>query len=266
MGSGRIEIMRSSELKKVACLGLVSALLAASVARADEPKLDAIETIVVLYAENRSFDNLYGLFPGANGLQNVSPEAARQVDRDGTPLSELPPVWKGLTAPGVKPEVTEAQTAHLPNAPFAIDDPQKFNLSLAVATHDLVHRFYQNQMQINGGKNDRFVAYGDSGALVMGHYDGSGLALWNVAKRYVLADNFFMGTFGGSFMNHVYFACACVATYPNADQSPAKSEISAVEADGISLKVAQDSPPSAMNGVPKFVNDKGLSPDFYAVN
>src|SRR6185369_3204487 len=30
--------------------------------------LDAIDHIIVIYAENRSFDNLYGLFPGANGL------------------------------------------------------------------------------------------------------------------------------------------------------------------------------------------------------
>ena len=70
----------------------------------------------------------------------------------------------------------------------------------------------------------------------MGHYNGAGLALWDVAKKYVLADNFFMGTFGGSFMNHVYLACACVASYPNADKSPAKAEISAVEDDGVSLK------------------------------
>jgi phospholipase C len=30
--------------------------------------LDAIDTVVVIYAENRAFDNLYGLFPGANGI------------------------------------------------------------------------------------------------------------------------------------------------------------------------------------------------------
>jgi acid phosphatase len=252
---------------KTASVAFGLAMLAAPLAgAADHPGLDAIETIVVLYAENRSFDSLYGHFPGAEGVQNVTAEAARQIDRDGSVLAELPPIWSGLTAPGVKPVITEAQTAHLPNAPFAIDDPQRFNLSLAVATHDLVHRFYQNQMQINGGKNDRFVAYGDSGALPMGHYDSSMLALWDVAKKYVLADNFFMGTFGGSFMNHIYLACACIASYPQADQSPAKSEISAVEEDGVSLKVTADSPNSALQGIPIFVNDKGLTPDFFAVN
>jgi phospholipase C len=75
-----------------------------------------------------------------------------------------------------------------------------------------------------------------------------------------------MGTFGGSFMNHIYLACACVAEYPKADESPAKSEISAVEADGVSLKVTAESPKSALQGIPRFVNDKGLTPDFYAVN
>nr|WP_291614598.1 alkaline phosphatase family protein [Bradyrhizobium sp.] len=33
----------------------------------------------------------------------------------------------------------------------------------------------------------------------MGHYDGSKLSAWNIARRYTLADNFFMGAFGGSF-------------------------------------------------------------------
>ena len=37
-------------------------------AAAHRQKLDQIENVVVIYAENRSFDNLYGTFPGANGL------------------------------------------------------------------------------------------------------------------------------------------------------------------------------------------------------
>jgi len=52
-------------------------------------------------------------------------------------------------------------------------------------TLDPWHRFYQNQMQIGGGTNDRFVAWADAGALVMGHYNGSTLPLWSVAQQYV---------------------------------------------------------------------------------
>lgn len=233
---------------------------------AEDSRLAKIETIVIIYAENRSFDNLYGLFPGANGLQNVTPDMARQLDRDGTVLKELPPVWGGLTAPSVVPPVTQAQTEDLPNAPFAIDDPNGFNEPLTVATHDLWHRFYQNQMQIDHGKNDGFVAYADSGGLVMGHYDGSKLPLWDIARRYVLADNFFMGGFGGSFFNHFMLICACAPYYPDADRSPAKALISAVEEDGVSLKLAPEGPKSALQGVPKFVNDGNLTPDFHAVN
>ena len=162
-----------------------------------------------------------------------------QLDRDGTPLKELPPVWDGLTAKGVTPPVTQAQTEHLPNKPFAIDDPNGFNTPLGVVTHDLWHLFYQNQMQIDGGKNDKFAAYADSGGLVMGHYDGTKLPLWPVAQKYVLADNFFQGAFGGSFLNHFALICACVPKYPNADKSPAKKLIAAVEPDGVSLTLAR---------------------------
>src|SRR5262249_4009894 len=157
--------------------------------------------------------------------------------------------------------VTQAETEHLPNSPFAIDDPKGFNLQLGVITHDLWHLFYQNQMQINGGRNDMFVAYADSGAEGMGHYDGSKLPLWNVARKYTLADNFFQGAFGGSFLNHFVLACACVPVYPDADKSPAKDQIAVVNPDRVSLTLADNSPASAMNGIPKFINNGLITPD-----
>src|SRR5258708_40198491 len=92
------------------------------------------------------------------------------------------------------------------------------------------------------------------------------LPLWAMARQYVLADNFFMGAFGGSFFNHFALICACAPTYPNADQSPAKGSISAVEADGVTRKPAADMPNSAIEGPPKFVNYSNLTPAFYAVN
>ena len=251
--------------RSIALLALLAAGLPAVVA-AQAQGINAIETVVVIYAENRSFDNLYGSFPGANGLQNVTPESFTQIDRDGSEFKELPPIWDGLTAKGVMPPVTQAQTEHLPNKPFAIDDPDGFNTPLGVVTHDLWHRFYQNQMQIDGGKNDRFVAYADSGALVMGHYNGSKLPLWNIATQYTLADNFFMGAFGGSFFNHIWLVCACAPIYPDADKSPAKGHIAVVDADKVTLTLADNSPKSAMDGVPKFVEDGDITPDFYAVN
>jgi len=248
-----------------ASLGVIAAV-AACATGAGSGQVSDIQNVVVIYAENRSFDNLYGAFPGANGLQNAAATATQQIDRNGKAFTELPPIWDGLTAKGVTPAVTQAQTAHLPNQPFGIDDAAGFNLPLSVSTHDLWHRFYQNQMQIDGGKNDKFVAYADSGALVMGHYDGSKLPLWSIAQKYTLADNFFMGAFGGSFLNHQYLVCACVPKYPNADQSPAKGLIAAVNSDNVTLTPAPNSPASAVDGIPKYVSDGAITPDFYAVN
>jgi acid phosphatase len=236
----------------------------------DEHKADlsSVKNIVVIYAENRSFDNLYGNFPGANGLQNVTAASAQQLDRDGSVLPTLPTIWLGLTATGVTPAITEAMTVNLANSPFAIDDPAGFNLPLSVTTRDLYHRFYENQMQIHGGKNDMFAAWADSGGLVMGHYttNPDKLPLYKIAQQFTLADNFFMSAFGGSFLNHQWLACACTPTYPNANTSVAASSVSAVEPDGVSLTLTGASPPSALAGFPKFVNSGTLTPDFFAVN
>src|SRR5260370_32355784 len=114
-------------------------------------------------------------------------------------------------------------------------------------------------MQIHGGRNDRFAAYADSGALVMGHYASAKLPLWDFARQYVLADNFFMGAFGGSFFNHFALICACAPTYPSADQSPAKGSISAVEAAGVTLKPAPDMPKSLIYRPPNVCNDANLA-------
>ena len=268
--------MRKSRfLNTVAGGALISALVGCAMQTAEhgpgtEEKtarsIKDIDTVVVIFAENRSFDNLYGNFPGANGLANATAVSMQQLDRDGTVLSELPPIWGGLTAKGVTPPVTQAETEGLPNQPFAVDDPKGFNLSLGTMTTDLWHRFYQNQMQIADGKNNGFVAWGDTGALVMSYWDGSKMEMWNIAKEYTLADNFFMSGFGGSFYNHIRLICACNPYYPNADKSPAKPTIAVVDPDGVTLTVAANSPKSAMDGIPKFVSDGNLTPDFYAVN
>ena len=257
-------------MRAVAPIALLAAglsIFSCGTADAQKSGIDNIETLVVIYAENRGFDNLYAFFPGANGLQNIKSEEFLQRDRDGSVLSELPPIWDGLTAKGVTPAVLQDKTAHLPNKPFAIDNPSGLNTPLTIVTRDLWHQFYQNQMQINGGKNDKFAAFSDAGGLVMGYYDGSKLPMWDLARKYVLADNFFQGAFGGSFLNHFQLVCACTPVYPNADQGPAKNIIAAVELDRVSLTMAPDSPKSALEGAPKFLVKTGLiSPDFYAVN
>jgi len=216
------------------------------------PGLAGVEHILVIYAENRSFDHLYGLFPGANGLANATPSQYLQVDRDGKVLARLPAVWNGKTASPDFP-------TDLPNKPFRIDAPP-ISRPLSVPTRDLVHRFYQNVEQINGGRNDRFVAASDAGGLAMGYYDGSTLPLWQWAKDYVLADNFFMGAFGGSLLNHFWLVCACT---PEDRDAPAAMRAQ-LDPRGW-LRTRAGSPPSVLSGAPLFM-DGELTPDGYLVN
>jgi acid phosphatase len=251
--------------------------------------LDRITNVVVIYAENRSFNNLFANFPGATGVpgsgagRKRAPGYAPQRDRDGSVLARLPPAWGGLTAAGQPVTVTQAQTTNLwPNAPFQIDSPTPAwgapALANTIVTRDLYHRFYENQMQIDGGLNDRFAAWGDSGGLVMGYFDGSRTAMWKVAREYTLADRFFQGAFGGSFLNHQYLVCACVPVYPDADTNPAHPTISVLRtaADGKftpDLALADNSPASALAGPPVFKKSGNLTPrdylgdgTFHAVN
>src|SRR5579859_6221426 len=53
-------------------IDLKSALQNASTNKTAGEKLSGINNFVIIYLENRSFDELYGTFPGANGLANAS--------------------------------------------------------------------------------------------------------------------------------------------------------------------------------------------------
>ncbi|GAB3627689.1 acid phosphatase [Pandoraea terrae] len=236
-----------------------------------------IQTVVVIYLENRSFNNLFGDFPGVSQpLSKVPASHYTQIDRDGkTPLPALPPIWGGLVPKaqqigGKQYLIGEQAITGLPNAPFMLKDAEGKLLPESVITRDLWHLFWQNQMQIADGRNNQFAAWADSGGLVMGYYGETAktLNLWKNAQQYTLCDNFFMAAFGGSFLNHQFLACGRAPVYPNAAQSPARDKI-AVLADGPAgtrLAVAPDSPASAIAGKPKFVRDGAITPDNFAVN
>ena len=180
------------------------------------------------------------MFPGADGIANATVEQYTQVDYDGKPLPRLPPVWKGRDADPAFP-------TNLPNRPFRIDAPP-ISMPLSVPTRDLVHKFYRHQEQINGGRNDRFAEVSDAGGLVMGYYDGSTLPMWQWAKEYVLADRFFMGAFGDSYINHAWFVCACTPRDPNIPAAR-RAQLD----DRGWLKRRPDSPPTALAGPAQFI-------------
>lgn len=243
----------------------------------DKALHEQVKTVVVIYAENRSFNNLFADFPGVEKpLSALAPADYQQRDRDGSLLSTLPPTWGGVlqigpqTVDGVTYPSEVQYQENLPNAPFALKGPNGEDQPLSLVTRDLWHVFYQNQMQINGGKNDAFVAWGDSGGLLMGHYAQSryALRLWDVAKEFVLCDNFFQGAFGGSFLNHQYLISATPPVYPNAAQSVAKAQIATLQSDDPTdprLKPLDKSPASAMTGPPQF-GPSALTPDGFGVN
>src|SRR2546423_4959281 len=126
-----------------------------------------------------------------------------EVDRWGKPYRVLP------RPPG------KAFPPNLPNAPFSIE---KY-IPIGARTPDLVHRFYQQQAQIDGGRMDRFAAISDAQGLVMGFYHTRNLPLADEAAKNTLCDNFFHGAFGGSFLNHIFFVSLRAPLFANAPTS-----------------------------------------------
>ncbi|HXC06927.1 MAG TPA: alkaline phosphatase family protein [Bacteroidia bacterium] len=188
-----------------------------------------VNHVVVIYLENHSFDNLYGQFPGANGLSNASPSSITQLDSAGHPYAFLPPVHGSTAFP-----------TNLPNTYFDIDQYVPSTMLIP----DVLHRYYQEQEQIDGGRMDKYSLYNSSGGLSQGYYQTSLLPLLNMAQRYTLCDNFFHSAFGGSFLNHIWLIASASPVFPNA---PA-SIVSQLDASG------------------NLIKDGVVTPDGYVVN
>ena len=227
-------------MKKLLASVGIGALLAAPTFAQEAPRpvpgLDRINHIIVIYLENRSFDQLYGLFPNADGVVNAG-AAAVQLDRDGKPYDKLPPVLNTNFRPA---QVDGRFPQDLPNKPYRAEA----YAGLSQVTGDAWHRYYQEQMQIDGGKMDKFVAFSDAGSLVMSTYDGASAPLWSYAQQYTLMDHFHHAAFGGSFLNHFYLVCACAPRYEGAP----KDLVAVLDDKGAMIK------------------DGSVTPDGYAVN
>src|SRR6266498_5756148 len=164
--------------------------------------LSRIQHIVVIYQENHSFDNLYGSWEGVNGLDNAPPSHTVQVNQAGTPYACLLQNDVNLTSPPLSATCTDSTTgttftSHFTNAPYTIDDYIPASATTCPApgvfapngvpngaglpggcTRDLVHRFYQEQYQLNDGRQNRYVTGSDSAAMVFGYYDSTQLPLY----------------------------------------------------------------------------------------
>jgi acid phosphatase len=199
--------------------------------------------LVVIYQENHSFDNLYGSWGSAGGqdvvgIDDATPAQITQVAQNGTPYICLPQNDVNLMSPPL-PNTCQDPAHGIPasnftNDLFRIDDyiapgdrtcpaPGVFAPTGVLkdspgalpggCTRDLVHRFYQEQYQIDGGKQDRYTTGSDAIGLTQGVYDTTELPIYRYlhskgAPKYVIADHFFQAAFGGSFLNHQWLIAA----------------------------------------------------------
>ena len=228
-------------------LAIALALGAAAASAATDP-LPRVKHFVVIYEENHSFDNLYGGWEQVRGLEDARPENTRQLNQRGTPFACLRQTDLNLASPPLPATCHDETTATpfdsaFPNAPFKIDDyiaahdltcptpgvymrgvPNGIAKGAGLpggCTRDFVHRFYQEQYQIDGGKQDRYVTGSDATGLVMGHYDTRKLPIYRYLHgrahpRYAIADHTFQAAFGGSFLNHQWLVAAAT---PHADNA-----------------------------------------------
>ena len=219
----------------------------------DGGALRRIDHIVVIYEENHSFDNLYGGWEGVNGRRAAARAGTgSQVNVAGQSYACLKQDDVNLASPRLAATCTDSTAGNatgsfasaFPNKPFPVEryipvtantcpPPLKaFSFPNGVlngdpqglpggCTRDLVHKFYQEQYQIDGGKMDRYATGSDAGGLTMGYYDTRQLPIYTYlhgedAPKYAIADAFFQGAFGGSFLNHQWLIAARTPEYPNA--------------------------------------------------
>ncbi len=222
-------------------LAAAAATIGASVGSAAKQKqaagLDSIKHIVVIYEENHSFDNLYGSWEGVNGLSKADAAHTTQVDQKGAAYACLRQNDVNLTSPPLTVTCTDSAhgfSSQFQNTWFAIDKLiapndstcppplQAFSFPNGVlkgtgrpggCTRDIVHKFYQEQYQLDGGGQNRYMVGSDAIGTVMGVYETKSLPIYEWLHsqhhpRYVIADNFFQSAFGGSFLNHQYLIAA----------------------------------------------------------
>ncbi|MDE3148576.1 MAG: alkaline phosphatase family protein [Acidobacteriota bacterium] len=131
--------------------------------------MNKIQHIIWIIQENRSFDNYFGTYPGA----------------DGIPPGTCLPVLPGSTR-CIKP----------------------FHLKPPMPTCDLDHSWDSAHAAYDHGAMDGFV-WAEGSPYTMAYLDGSNIPnYWDYARHFTLADRFFSSLNGPSMPNHVYTVAA----------------------------------------------------------
>jgi len=224
-----------------------------------------VQHIVVIYEENHSFDNLYGGWEGVKGLGSASSANTTQIAEGGAAYGCLMQNDVNLASPPQPVTCTDSTStfttinSNFGNAPFTIDNfiaptdttcpvpgspfaPHgvlKGSGQPGGCTADIVHRFYQEQYQLNGGAQNRYVTGSDAVGLAMGVYDTRALPIYAYLHQdghphYAIADNFFQAAFGGSFLNHQFLVAARAPVWLNALNDGSSDDLhSVVDANGM---------------------------------
>ena len=238
--------------------GLACAVVWTAPAAAEDGPLPdgfkTIETIVVVYPENRSFVHLLPDFPGAFGDRRRAGIGGRAAGprRLGAAVPAAGLATIRRPDPGrSNREPDPAYPASMPNA--AVHD-RRAAVRQAGRRADRRTRsiaFYQNQMQINGGRNDMFVAWTNVGSLTMGTYRGEGTHLYAAGAATTRSPI-------TSSWARSAAPTSTISTSPAPARRASRTRRKACgrcsTTDG-NLKLAPDSPKSALDGPPKWVQD-----------
>jgi acid phosphatase len=231
----------------VSLLALTAMPAAGSESNRGDSSLNNINHIVVIYEENHSFDNLYGSWEGVNGRHNAPAAKTLQIKENGTTYNcllqndvNLASVLPANCSDTTGTPANTGFTSHFTNAPFSIEAyipstartcpppgafmPTGFKDGTGDpggCTRDIVHRFYQEQYQLNNGMQNRYTTGSDAAGLTQGYYNTRALPIYKYLHQedhpnYAIADNFFQGAFGGSFLNHQWLIAAASPTWPGA--------------------------------------------------
>ena len=171
-------------MKSLPVLSLLLCAAASSVPAWSAPATTPIEHVIVIVGENRTFDNLYGVYQPRKGESVDNLLSKKIVNKDGSPgprfadaaqklglstgaytatpefngvYGTLPQPWAS-GAFGQRQDVPDARfPADLPNGPYQITR----HVSYGAHTGDPTHRFFQMWQQVDGGKHDLFVWVAD---------------------------------------------------------------------------------------------------------
>jgi phospholipase C len=135
-----------------------------------------INNVIVVIMQNRSFDHLFGTYPGANGIQPGTAGYSQQDSKGNTVTPML------LTNPGI---------------------------------HDLPHSRQDFIRVWDNGKMDKYAYYNGDVSMGHYDDTSPGMStLWSWAQQFALADNFFTSAMGDAPSNQLFLVAASDNNFP----------------------------------------------------